>query len=437
MYTRNLDVLKSHSNAASGTSISFVSGTSNKETTTKTRVLVGQRTGTRVSHYKDLIKEGRNAASDYLLDVQRAKSLNGFQLLQYDKPGNFYSPFRESNVGIVASHLVPFNHLGVNTAGADNEALSRIYTRIRTERSHMNGMNFLGELRETIQLIRKPAAALTKKVNQLLTTLHKKKQRLGQVPPSRRSDEWSKVFSGSLLEANFGWSPLISDIRAIAETAARIAVEPPKRTRITATAETSSSVIYPANPYKCMNTVLGWWGTVNGSGRLSTKYTCKITVGLNWPQECALSATKGLATVFGFTAENLIPTLYELTPFSFLADYFSNLGSVIEGATTDTSNVLWSTRVKKTQSLLEWLEVPVDPGPTLAATGCINVSVTGMPGSFSQFRTTLAREANYPLGVPAFSLASPGENVRQLSNMVALLNEFRHPAGFRPSTLRL
>lgn len=44
---------------------------------------------------------------------------------------------------------------------------------------------------------------------------------------------------------------------------------------------------------------------------------------------------------FGFRLDEFVPTLWELIPFSFLADYFINIGAVIDAYSLNTSNVRW------------------------------------------------------------------------------------------------
>lgn len=412
----------------SGTSVSL-SGKQSFDVTVR-NILPGVRTGTSVSGWKQVIRQGRNAASDYSVDIQRSQHKPAHMSLGYNVNSDSRSPFSAS--GSTSSFTSGYlAHQALNTASVDSKALSKLYDKIRAERSQMNGMQFLGELRETIHMLRRPAAALRDGFLRFTTDLNKKKGRLGRVSPKYRSTEWTKIYSGTLLEANFGWAPFISDIQAIAETAARIQLDDAliRRSRLVSRSELSNVIQGPLNGnVEYIGTAL-YYLTFRRDIRWSTTYTCQYIAGMGYTQETALSGLQRLAQISGFTAENLLPTVYELIPLSFLADYVSNLGDVISGSVTDTSNVVRASKTTKTVTEFTFFDRPVDPSPDLINVGASGIGWTGSVGIQQYLRTTLNRVASVGLGVPSFHLSYPGNSAKKIANVVALLNEFRHPSG--------
>jgi len=53
----------------------------------------------------------------------------------------------------------------------------------------------------------------------------------------------------------------------------------------------------------------------------------------------------------GFRLDEFVPALYEVTPWSWLIDYFSNVGGLLAASTVDTSDIAWISRTVSRRSL--------------------------------------------------------------------------------------
>jgi hypothetical protein len=98
-------------------------------------------------------------------------------------------------------------------------------------------------------------------------------------------------------------------------------------------------------------------GRVNGLTRIGSSYTGSFDfMKLLWDYVCKLETTvryKGVVEMlpisgvestlrrFGLDWTNFVPTVYNLIPYSFLFDYFTNAGDLIDAACTMNFGVVW------------------------------------------------------------------------------------------------
>lgn len=332
-----------------------------------------------------------------------------------------YTRYRNSFIGVPGgiAYDFEFNNLASVPVEAESEALSRMHSKIRESRSEINGFAFLGELRETLKMIRKPLSSLTKQVYSHLerTEVYRsgKKKRL-----PRKSVEYSKALSGTALEINFGWKPVISDIQAIALIAAKVVAGHGLRKQFSTFSELKSSEEY----------FDGYWNPDNGSyirGQQTRRYEytvgAKVSVGVNYREECASDALSQVIRLGGFTTEQILPAIYELTPWSWLIDYFSNLGDLIEAATTDLSDVVYFNITKYSTRKSTRLIVPFYYEDSYYRT----VELTGNAYTHSHVCTSATRQrfnaGSYP--VPSLRFQHPFESVTRLTNLVSVLDQLR------------
>lgn len=250
-----------------------------------------------------------------------------------------------------------FPALGIDTtlkANALNSAAIGIRKRIHDQGTKISGLTFLGELRESIHMIRHPATALSQFLHGKLFPLWSAKNRIPKVAFSRMlSDTW--------LEVCFGALPLMSDIGAIAEASlARCNEERIKRLAFTSQASKSSSSS----------------GNISVTGGTAARMlyvqedtdevSCRFTVGYRVEVSGCDNPLRNVISLSGFNLSEVIPAAWELLPWSFFIDYFSNIGDVISSSLVSTEDVAWSSlttrRVaKRDQSVLSskaWSESP-------------------------------------------------------------------------------
>lgn len=431
MYNRNYDTPIAAPKRFSSQTSSGLSSLSDEDITVNEHLV---RSGSALHGYKGVIKAGGNATTSYTLDATRlrlAKS-SGITVMRTPESspgaGDYVDTHYFSGVALpidVISHFPP------DTSGLEAAALAKIYQKLRSERSATNGFIFVGELRETIHMLRHPLAALHENLGRVVLT---EKRKIGELRSLRsavkRRDAFAKMVSGTVLEINFGWRPFVSDILDIGKGVERLILQPRKRDRIRSVSEAELVTQFDSQGISFG----GNWG-YQFRGNLTDRYTTtssvKYTVGLETSAAVASSAIERLRTEFGFTAENWLPAVYELVPWSFLLDYFTNVGTIIEAGTTATADVKWICKSSKTRTQLIRSSIGIEPFKrNLADPASRYVSSwTGVDSTTSGIRTTLSRAAG-ELTIPPLKFKNPFLSAQKFVNMLALMEQQRRSVRF-------
>jgi hypothetical protein len=235
-------------------------------------------------------------------------------------------PFREYSIN-------GFPPMGAVTSGSpDDSAFSAAQVGFASKASKrissFAGGTFLGELGETIHMLRHPATGIRGLLGSYLDQLKRNRSRAPKNSKRRRkyvADQW--------LEYSFGLMPLISDCTDGAKTVARLINDMPP----------SEHVVYHAGRE---NKVSETGVSTHTSGLLSwtdsvlvkdiTTSTIYGAVKLENPH----SGTYLRETV-GIRPDLFVPTIWELIPYSWLVDYFSNVGDVISAACFNMARLRW------------------------------------------------------------------------------------------------
>lgn len=380
----------------------------------------GVITGVNNAGWKARAKIGVQAGSPYEADrYWLTRSEGSTYQLFYTLPANGRK-LVERGLGIHFP-VTTFNHLSTSAAQCEADALKRLYSRIRSERTSINGFNFLGELRETIKMLRHPAEALLKQVDRHFLSLENTKRKVLRLPVHKRRAQWEKAVAGSALEINFGWKPLISDAKAIAEAIGRLVEQPPRRHRIQASGTQSNSELVLT--YSDDANVNGW-GSYQITTKTDTQRVVRYIVGMDTEVQVASTALGRLQDSFGFKLEDFVPTIYELTPWSWLVDYFSNIGDIIEAGSTDTTAVKWIVRTERVGSERSVLTRPIGTNPSRSGSWVLTLA-RGSAGSQQLIRRTVVRTTPTTLGLPPLVFTHPGESFGKMVSLLSVVAQRR------------
>lgn len=316
---------------------------------------------------------------------------------------------------------------------ADNRARASFYKKLRATQVQFSGPIFLGELRETLRMIRHPAQAIRDSADRYYRSLSK--WRGANRPPSKSREkfkwrqELQRVAGGLWLENSFGWQPLLHDIEDAVRAYEKLTVPVSNAVVISVGATDKADFT---------NTYVG-----QGAGSNPAYHNRDGVVFRHNVIRCVQSCTiryKGSVSVsteadqwrnrslFGFRADEFLPTAWELLPWSFLIDYFTNVGDLLTSVVTRTSDINYVNRTQRTLLTLNgnWT---ADAERTRTSIGSSWViSGSGGVGYYNGKRATINRSAGSIIPMPTLQFES-GLNVGQMCNITALLTNFMgiHP----------
>lgn len=265
--------------------------------------------------------------------------------------------------------------------------------------------SFIGELSSTIKMVRSPMNSITSLARRHLRRSHSaSSQRLTK-------KELLRAINDSYLEFTFGVKPLLHDIDSLCKAAASITVGN-EREFIKASYKETSKTIEIDQSHPMGGEFLP--GGARLVGNVSYEHDCRITGAVSLKSVNNNGAAPAFAERFGIGLDQFIPTVYNLIPFSFVVDYFTNVGDYLSAVTNYRCSYAWSNvtyRVTQ-RSNITLKQVGTSNNPDYWG------NISG--GTFSSERVYFERSA----GLPPVSLSGIYLNVpnaKQILNMASLI----------------
>lgn len=378
--------------------------------------LVNTRTGETLPKHKEVIKARGNATTPL---TAVSASFRGTRHLDCKVVADQNGEFTQEARGHLLSYAMsePF-YSGAWTSSANSRASERALAAVRELAVSMSGPTFIGELRETVRMLKKPAAAFWDGMQQYVVDLRKRnaenRKRYFGKKPRKYARNLSDIAAGLWLEKSFGWDPFLADIQAAQETYSDlVGFDRVKAFSVGGKdgklVDSSDGYLYVPPP----GSYLIYKISMTDEETERVRYRGAVRM------QAETTALDHLAR-FGFTPSEFVPTAWELLPWSFLADYLANIGSIVSAAVTDTSNVIWLS--KSTHKTVDrkirahWAETEIRN-----ALGIQNIRTSyGSPGAFHWRKTSLGRSAVGGIDFPTFYWKFRPSPV-QLGNVAALL----------------
>jgi len=303
--------------------------------------------------------------------------------------------------GTVASHL-SYTY----TPSVYDSALVAFVSRAREAQYRFQSGTFFGELRQTINLLRRPLRG----IGELTSNYHRRVKRHA---PGKRGRKLHKFLADEWLTYSFGIVPLVADIDDLMHDLAVLTVGRPKLAPVRGRAfgkELRTSVSYSG--------LISYW-LQSTTETVSTEEDVVVRGAVRVILPDASSNWLGSDNLKQAMSD-FVPTLWNLIPYSFLIDYVSNVGDVLSGLSFNSATVSWANSTKRIKVIgsrtLSWSQVPDRYGAAWVPDNIkeSEKSITGIAitkrwerGSVSSF-------------IPSFHWNLP-THARQIANTIALI----------------
>lgn len=350
--------------------------------------------GTDFPSHKEAIRRFQNATTSYTAIFQ-----------EWDTSPGTYSESTQMNGSekywedLVSGYNVSPLAFGVAdnnvVARVQSEALIKLRSEVRKSMTQASGPMFLLEARQAAQMIKSPAQALVKQILRYTSRLKR---------DARRKD--LNFLADSWLEATYGWTPLIMEIKGLAQALGSMQVEPKQ------TFQATKSEQVALTPLSQTRTI-GKCGRILEFRSGSVDVSCRIKAGASASVVGPFGAARSLGQQSGFAWSEAPLVAYELIPYSFVFGYFSNIEGILSAPYSSAGNFSWiSTTTKIVQTSTTTAHAVAIPNATYKLT-----SQSGGNAKLTAKRTTLTRSGTLPNA--EFSFHLPG--ARASANLVALL----------------
>lgn len=410
------------------------------------------RDGVENPRHVEQIRKKQNATTPY----ERLERLHTFRPGEYElrwknsigSNRNYYKGVGQMIVGDPTTINAGISLLSTSSVRSRAHAIF-IKRAMDEQRTMMSGVS-LGELRETIHAIRHPLESLKNGMREYgLAVKHASRKAVSRKGKVRRprlnlelidSDLLQRgvliprkggpkrqraslpvvshgrairdAISGTLLEYQNGWSPLVKDIVATSRTLAEhfvengvyfVSISSKAKERVDL-----SNVIVPTSLDGC---------------EFDAHHARKKFVECRYKGEVTVRHTGSptdLMNSAGFTLKDFVPTIWQLLPLSYVADYFWNMSNVLDAYAFNWADVAWSSRSTKISSIID-----VTGWRLRRPAGSSNTElVRGSLGSCRVVQNRYLRD--FPgEWVPSLAFRLPGTGlIRKLANTSALLAQF-------------
>lgn len=404
-------------------------------TLSKIHQLTRTRTGQGVPDWRHKIENHQSATSPLvgIFDtVDVAGRTNDSLVYYYDKAKGWGGDRQEEVVrGDTSLYEMAPNVTSDATLdnSVDGKASNKFLSAARQLTTMMDGGTFLGELKQTLRMLRHPAEALSRSIDDYYKALSKRKRDevrrrrrkgLPELPKDSPKWEWWKAIPDLWLEHSFGWVPLMMDIDDAFQALNSLTERQDVR---------HLSKAAQGSKLRAQSSATVGYGYGTGITRLKRDVTNRTSVqttvryrGDVVAQAATTFADK--AARWGFTPSQFVPTAWELLPWSFLVDYFATIGDYLDASFTNTADLKWTCRTIRRKLITERLSQP-NRSATLDLPAAAKAAYSSNSYSYCRYTRVEVNRQPGVVPVPAVVFVDfQDQSSRHLANMSALFGSF-------------
>jgi len=306
-----------------------------------------------------------------------------------------------SRVGTLASPADGDDSLAAFT---DSMAIQEFVARCLKAQRAMQSLVSFGEIGETLRMIRHPLSSLQRGLFSYLSSVSTRARGVKYV-----RKKVQRVVAETWLENAFGWQPLINDIKGAMDALSRLNTYAPLTKHINAKAG-RSAVNSISEDFEVGALRVKVYRNASERTTVNVRYHGSIKVA---------SAPTFTTDVLGLSLRDIVPSMWELIPYSFLVDYFTNVGSIIDSMSLRRSDLNWverGTQIECIRAHKSARVTPLDNDNTFDYMG----QISRLRDSYVS-RKVVTREAYNGGFVPPLQFSIPGISSKKWLNIGALL----------------
>jgi hypothetical protein len=382
--------------------------------------------GDNYRNWEFLMREGYDATTTMQGTIRRLTRKTGHLDGQVSYHLIAYPPFRVDwsyqGSGIFSSESA-FSSTSIpsSSATAENRALVRFNAKAAGVNRQFQGGVFFAELHKALHGIRHPAEALFKGIEtysraatKLRTRLVKSRahyRSLGKAQQRQVAKSFTEAATGLWLEKTFHWLPLMYDIQgafsALEHSFDRLPSVFVKVSANDVQQETASTVTGGLS-FISLNYSIS--EKAGASARMYGRVRVQSRLPY-WPDSAAL----------GFDPRSFVPTIWELIPYSWAIDYFTNIGDVLYGMSQGGCDVTWAALGTKRYVKRTLLSSPSFNG--IAPSGYVfdNAFLVASPSEWSSEKAIINRASYSGNFIPDLEWKVPGISLKWLNLGAAFL----------------
>lgn len=349
----------------------------------------------------------------------------------------YYRDMHRTVEGVILRPLGQLAVAGNVSSKATAQALSRLYSALREQRSSMQAGVTAGELPQTIKGILDLTNSLARMSKKHLEQQAKTAARYlgpmsidyrGMPVPDpwrvkrirREPKRWEKLqqeLRDGWLSFSLGFRPLVKDVKDLAQTVARwrfdyshIRIKGYGEDRTVYPQSVSAGVINTIN-YQVVQT--DW---------LHSEVIMRAGLFPDYDSPAFGSAHRLYTLLGAYDLENWVPTVWNLLPWSFVVDYVTNVADVVGAMVTDKSRVRWVLTTNRTTSWRTlYGNVPYQRQlvATIDGQPCYRTQ-SGNLGGYELSTRRIVRSPGVALVLPELTFNLPSTQGLAIPNLLAL-----------------
>jgi hypothetical protein len=365
-------------------------------------------------NWKELLRNHENAVTDLVGDSRTVISqpIRYYLSTTERSLGTLIRYYRETAVGdLFVEPGWTFHSLQPQTAR--NIAIGKFYADAYSKQRQFSAIISAGEFGQTLRMLIHPMKSLRQGLVNYLSALGKRGRR-------QTSARKKKILADTWLEYSLGLQPFIGDIESFYD--ALLNLQRPVFLRAIGFGRDEKFLSSSSDREILAG---GNYNYYIISRNLTEILDYKV-----YGEVVAKNPTSlpGKSQLFGFDLASFVPSVYNLIPYSWMVDYFSNLGDIVTSASFFKSDVRWVASGMKKSVIFEANGIP-DSAFVMSLLNNSNreVQFSGSALRFVKLNDIVERhpENTDTLGIPTIQFKLPGTGLKWMNIGAILLQAKR------------